>query len=81
MAHMRSRGRQGGPWHSGRADTRGPSGRARAIRDAVNAGAGAELLRTVMRTGEPWRDQLALFELDEPLSATHAAAWTWQLAG
>lgn len=63
MIAMRRRGRQGGPWHSGHADVRGPAGRARAIRAAVRAGVDAAGLAVVLAAGEPWRDQLTLLDL------------------
>jgi len=61
MSDMRARGRQGGPWHRGRADTRGPAGRGRAIRAALHAGYHPDRLAAAIRAGDPARDQLQLF--------------------
>jgi len=61
MADMCARGRQGGPWHRGRADIRGPAGRARAIRAVLQAGWDPHHLGEVMSAGDPNRNQLTLF--------------------
>ena len=53
MADMCARGRQGGPWHRGRADIRGLAGRARAIRAALQTGWDPQHLGEVMSAGDP----------------------------
>ena len=58
---MTRRGRAGGPHHHGRADIRGPAGRARAIRAALTGGYHPDRLTAAITAGEPWRHQLALF--------------------
>lgn len=61
MSDMVARGRQGGPFHRGRADTRGAGGRARAIRAALAEGYDTDRLATAMLAGDPHRHQLVLF--------------------
>jgi len=61
MGDMTRRGRAGGPHHHGRADIRGPAGRARAIRAALTGGYHPDRLTAAITAGEPWRHQLALF--------------------
>jgi len=66
MGDMTRRGRAGGPHHHGRADIRGPAGRARAIRAALTGGYHPDRLTAAMIAGEPWRQQLALFPTPTP---------------
>ena len=61
LGDMTRRGRAGGPHHHGRADIRGPAGRARAIRAALTGGYHPDRLTAAITAGEPWRYQLALF--------------------
>ncbi len=61
MGDMTRRGRAGSPHHHGRADIRGPAGRARAIRAALAGGYHPDRLTAAITAGEPWRQQLALF--------------------
>lgn len=61
MSDMVARGRQGGCHHHGHADTRGPAGRARAIRAALADGYHPDRLTAAMLAGDPHRHQLALF--------------------
>ncbi|HEX3540523.1 MAG TPA: HNH endonuclease signature motif containing protein [Acidimicrobiales bacterium] len=69
QAQMARRHRGAGPWHVGMADTRGPAGRARAIRAALLAGYDAERLAAALAAGDANRDQLRL-DLGESGPAT-----------
>jgi hypothetical protein len=63
QAQMARRHRGAGPRHVGLADTRGPAGRARAIRAALVGGFDAERLAAALDAGSARRGQLS-FELD-----------------
>jgi len=66
MGDMTRRGRAGGPHHHGRADIRGPAGRACAIRAALTGGYHPDRLTAAITVGEPWRHQLTLFPDPHP---------------
>jgi hypothetical protein len=59
QAQMARRRRGAGPWHVGLADTRGPAGRARAIRAALRDGYDRERLASVLDAGDARRGQLS----------------------
>jgi hypothetical protein len=60
QAQMSRRHRGAGPWHVGLADTRGPAGRARAIRAALRDGYDADRLAAALDAGDPRRGQMTL---------------------
>jgi len=77
QAQMSRRHRGAGPWHTGLADTRGPAGRARAIRAALRDGYDPGRLAEALDAGDARRGQLSLDldldPLDEPYRLPAAA--------